>query len=502
MILATNVFLTRQPIPRRICRLLRRRNFGSETKSIIQELDERGFIAALTSPKLHQHVSKPTTIYAGVDPSASSLHVGNLLPLLGLLHFQAKGHQSICLIGGATGSIGDPSGRSTERKSLTSEELKINIEGIKSQIDRFFKNGSEYLEKRGITIIDNEKGKGKEKEKEDIGVKIVDNFEWTKNVTLLDFLRGPGKLSRVSTMLSRDSVKNRLSSDSGISFTEFTYQLLQAFDFSHLWKNYGCKIQLGGSDQWGNIIAGIDLIKRTHSSSLEGISEKGESIHEIEEKNEIVAYGITIPLLTTSTGEKFGKSAGNAIWLDENKTSPAEFYQFFLRTTDEDVSKYLKLFTFLSIEKIEKIMKEHELLKSERIPQNILASEITELIHGKEGLENALKIKEILFPSTSNSKQENIIKSKEILKLFKNDKRFFKLNFNEISKISISKLCVKFNLTKSNSESNKFIENGNLFLNNKKILNSKEFIKKEILFDNKIAILKIGNKKHLILYLD
>nr|XP_018265166.1 tyrosine-tRNA ligase [Kwoniella dejecticola CBS 10117]OBR87324.1 tyrosine-tRNA ligase [Kwoniella dejecticola CBS 10117] len=484
-------------ISRRISRLLRRRNLSSTSKSVIQELDERGFIAALTSPKIHQHVSKPTTIYAGVDPSASSLHVGNLLPLLGLLHFQAKGHQSICLIGGATGSIGDPSGRSTERKALTPEELAINVQGITAQVHRFFSTGSAYLENRGIEIINPSKGKGKAKEQTEslvAGVKVVDNYEWTKNVTLLDFLRGPGKLSRVSAMLSRDSVKNRLSSDSGISYTEFTYQLLQAFDFSHLWKEHGCRIQLGGSDQWGNIVSGIDLIKRTHSIEI------------VEE--EVEAYGMTIPLLTTSTGEKFGKSAGNAIWLDEKRTSPAEFYQFFLRTTDEDISKYLKLFTFLPLHEVDTIMAEHEQSRSQRIPQKVLAKEVTELVHGPEGLAKALQITSILFPSKIQRNSAGLsdiyktLKSQDILDSFEGDPRFHKIPFDDIHKMTISKLCVVYGLCKSRGEASKFISQGSLTMNDRKINDPRDIIRRQQLIDGKIAILKVGNKKQLVFYLE
>ncbi|WVW78116.1 tyrosine-tRNA ligase [Kwoniella bestiolae CBS 10118] len=471
---------------RRISRLVRRQ-LHSQSKTVIQELDERGFIAALTSPKLKKHVESPTTIYAGVDPSASSLHVGNLLPLLGLLHFQAKGHQSICLIGGATGSIGDPSGRSTERKSLSPEDLAINVKGITDQVHRFFRTGSAYLEKRGVDL----KGKGKEV---DMGVKVVDNYEWTKDLSLLDFLRGPGKLSRVGVMLARDSVKNRLTSDSGISYTEFTYQLLQAYDFSHLWNTYGCRIQMGGSDQWGNIVSGIDLIKRSQAQSHDT---------PIQEDEEVEAYGMTIPLLTTSSGEKFGKSAGNAVWLDEARTSPAEFYQFFLRTTDEDVSKYLKLFTFLSIEQIDKVMAEHETSKSARIPQKLLAAEVTELVHGPSGLHKALLATSILYPTKPDlSSLHRTLKSQDVLAAFEGDSRFHKLPFSEIIGIPISKLCVIYGLCKSRGEASKLISQGSLFVNDRKINDPRDEIVRSNLVDGRVAILRVGVKKHLIFYVE
>ncbi|WVF69494.1 tyrosine-tRNA ligase [Kwoniella sp. CBS 6097] len=475
-------------------------------KSVIQELDERGFVAALTSPKLHQHVQAPTTIYAGVDPSASSLHVGNLLPLLGLLHFQAKGHQSIALIGGATGSIGDPSGRSTERKALSPAELQTNVEGITSQIHRFFETGSAYLKKRGISRAGNTpfqsedvKGKGKEKEMDvGLGVKVMNNLDWTKDVSLLDFLRDVGKLARVSVMLSRDSVKNRLTSDSGISYTEFTYQLLQAFDFSHLHANHGCKIQMGGSDQWGNIVAGIDLIKRSSTSSSSATAIQAQEENGIAEGGEDVeAYGITIPLLTTSTGEKFGKSAGNAVWLDEKRTSAAEFYQFFLRTTDEDVARYLRLFTFLPLEKIEQVMVEHAASKSDRTAQKLLAKEVTELVHGSDGLSKAITSAQILY-STDTA----FLKAEDVLRAFEGDNKFHRVSFSEVESVPVGKLAVTFGLCSSRSEANRLIQSSGLSLNESKVADTKTVLTRDDLVDEHIAILRVGSKRQAILYLD
>ncbi|WVQ98347.1 tyrosine-tRNA ligase [Kwoniella sp. CBS 9459] len=494
-------------------------------KSVIQELDERGFVAALTSPKLHQHVQSPTTIYAGVDPSASSLHVGNLLPLLGLLHFQAKGHQSIALIGGATGSIGDPSGRSTERKSLSEAELQTNVEGITSQIHRFFETGSAYLHKRGIARAggaslrrSNVAGNGKAKETETeveaeaeavpgLGVKVMNNLDWTKDVSLLGFLRDVGKLARVSVMLSRDSVKNRLTSDSGISYTEFTYQLLQAFDFSHLHTNHGCKIQLGGSDQWGNIVAGIDLIKRSSSSavpsssasaiaSTDSRSEGKEAIGPVEGSDDVEAYGITIPLLTTSTGEKFGKSAGNAVWLDEKRTSAAEFYQFFLRTTDEDVARYLRLFTFLPLEKIEQVMADHAASKTDRSAQKLLATEVTELVHGPQGLSKAITSAQVLYSTDTAS-----LKAEDVLRAFEGDNRFRRLPFAEIEGVPIGKLGAQFGLCSTRAEANRLIKSSALSLNETKVPDFKSTISRKDLVDGRIAILRVGSKRHVILYI-
>ncbi|WWD21766.1 tyrosine-tRNA ligase [Kwoniella shandongensis] len=462
-------------------------------KNVIDELEQRGFVAALTSPKLRIHVQSPTTIYAGVDPSASSLHVGNLLPLLGLLHFQAKGHQSICLIGGATGSIGDPSGRSTERKSLSSDELAHNVSGITSQVHRFFSRGEAYLSQRGIVPSHQ-----KEEKTVGMGVKVLDNYDWTKGVSLLDFLRTVGKAARVSVMLSRDSVKNRLSSDSGISYTEFTYQLLQAFDFSHLYDSHNCRIQLGGSDQWGNIVAGIDLIKR-----LKGQGQGQEEVKANEEQDGLrdeeddTAFGLTIPLLTTSTGEKFGKSAGNAVWLDERRTSAAEFYQFFLRTTDEDVEKYLKLFTFLPLEEINSVMRDHQSAKSERDPQKLLAREVTELVHGPEALSRALTAAQVLYSTNANS-----LKSADVLAAFEGDNRFHRVSYDQLDNIGIAKLAVQFGLCTSRGEANRLISNSAMGLNERRISDPKETVKQSDLIDGHIIILRVGTKRQAILYVD
>ncbi|XAO27794.1 tyrosine-tRNA ligase [Cryptococcus bacillisporus CA1280] len=476
--------LIRLSVPKRAVHLFCRKSSTIAPKTtVLQELDERGFVAVITSDKLKQHVTSPTTIYAGVDPSASSLHVGNLLPLLGLLHFQAYGHQSICLIGGATGSIGDPSGRSTERKSLTPSELRLNIAGITSQVHRFFIRGQEYLSKRGVDLAAMRKDGGR-------GVKVMNNYEWMRDVSLLDFLRTTGKMARVSTMLSRDSVKNRLSSDSGISYTEFTYQLLQAYDFSHLHSEHGCNIQLGGSDQWGNIVAGIDLIRRGKIAERE---EKGEQMKEEEED----VYGLTIPLLTTSTGEKFGKSAGNAVWLDDKRTSAAEFYQFFLRTTDEDVEKYLKLFTFLPLSRIQDVMEAHQSSKTERLPQKLLAAEVTELVHGPAALSRALTAAQVLYSTSISS-----LTAEKVLDAFRGDMRLHRVKKEDLAKMGVGKVAVTYGLCGSVGESQRLVQSSALQVNDRKIGDHREKIAVEDLVDGHIAIVRAGHKRQIILYVE
>ncbi|WVQ80091.1 tyrosine-tRNA ligase [Cryptococcus sp. DSM 104549] len=483
--------LARRPTPstRRLARLLRH-SHSQSSKTVLQELRERGFVAAVTSENLQQHVQSPTTIYGGVDPSASSLHVGNLLPLLALLHFQVRGHQSICLIGGATGSIGDPSGRSTERDALATDQLSLNVAGITSQAHRFFERGEAYLQKRGVQIVN--KGTGKE----GAGVNVVNNLDWTKGVSLLDFLRTVGKMTRVSTMLARDSVKNRLSSDSGISYTEFSYQLLQAFDFYHLHENHGCKIQLGGSDQWGNIVAGVELIRRTKTKAREVQAIKeGKELSTIEEDPEAQAYGLTIPLLTTSTGEKFGKSAGNAVWLDEERTSPSEFYQFFLRTTDEDVEKYLRLFTFVPVEEIQSAMEKHQSARSDRGPQKLLAAEVTELVHGPEAVSRALAAASILYSTPTAS-----LRSADVLSAFAGDSRCHHVPLGELTDVSIGKIAATYGLCSSQGQASRLIKNGGLTFNDRKFSDVRDKISVSDLADQHVGILRAGNKKQVVFY--
>ncbi|KAM0749492.1 hypothetical protein T439DRAFT_50916 [Meredithblackwellia eburnea MCA 4105] len=359
--------------------------------NVIDELEKRGMIQDLTSRSIRTHLASQRTIYLGVDPSASSLHVGNLLALIGLLHFRLKGHNTIALIGGATGSVGDPSGRSTERNALDPKVLNHNIECITKQVHRFLDRGvgfaKERIEPRSVASLN----AGKKMEEEG-KVSVRNNLEWLGGMSLLQFLGSVGKGARVSTMLSRESVKSRLNSTSGISFTEFTYQLLQAFDFLHLHRTAGCTIQLGGSDQLGNIMSGIEMVRK-EKLDLENVKEK--------DGEEDPAYGVTLPLLTTAAGEKFGKSAGNAVWLDAGMTSPFELYQFFLRTTDDEVLKYLKIFTFIRVEELDGIMADHRASPNHRLAQKVLAAEATALVHGSSGLSQALSSTTLFFSNTT-----------------------------------------------------------------------------------------------------
>ncbi|KAK4703983.1 tyrosyl-tRNA synthetase, partial [Phenoliferia sp. Uapishka_3] len=379
-------------------------------RNVIDELEQRGMVADLTrsalpstsapvtlmqgpqycSRAVRKHVDQPTTVYLGVDPSARSLHVGNLLALIGLLHFRLEGHTSIALIGGATGSVGDPSGRSTERNALSADILEANSKAITKQVTGFLERGVPFAlsrtSKRHVEEMEDQKTFG--------CVKVTNNLEWLGGMSLLDFLSTVGKTARISTMLSRESVKSRLDSSSGLSFTEFSYQLLQAFDFLTLHQRHACTIQLGGSDQLGNIMSGVEMIRKSKLALGEEGKEKA-----LGGEQEDPAYGVTMPLLTTAAGDKFGKSAGNAVWLDADMTSPFDFYQFFLRTTDDDVLKYLKIFSFIRVIELHGIIADHTSQPAHRVAQKILAAEATELVHGPEGLRQALAATEVYYGS-------------------------------------------------------------------------------------------------------
>lgn len=398
---------------------------------LIDELQSRGLIQTLTSRSLRTHLSTASrTVYSGVDPSAPSLHVGNLLPLLTLAHFSRYGHTPIVLVGGATGSIGDPSGRSTERNALDPEALQHNVDSISSQLSSFFANvGGE--------------------------VKMMNNLDWTRDVTLLDFLGTVGRRARLTTMLSRESVSSRLNptsgGDGGMSYTEFSYQLLQAYDFSHLHSHHSCTVQIGGSDQLGNITAGIDLIRRTA-----GLTQ------------EEPAFGLTLPLLTTSGGEKFGKSAGNAVWLDPSLTSDMEFYQFFLRTSDADVGRYLKALTLMEMSEAEQVLREHKGKEKERRAQRRLADEITTLIRGKGAAGKCAQLSSILFSNTTQAAREALSRL-NLSSITEQDGILASLRKDEVVGADITKLVVQVGLVKSRGEAKRLLSAGGLYVNNERV---------------------------------
>ena len=315
---------------------------------------------------------KPLTCYIGFDPTADSLHIGNLLQLMCLRHFKDHGHQTIALVGGATGLIGDPSGRSTERPLLLKSQIESNALGIESCIRRVLHSNNESTNEGPSPLV-------------------LNNYDWLRNVGLLDFLRDYGKLFKVQQMLNKNSVKSRMvkedssPNDEGISFTEFSYQLLQAYDFYHLYREHDCSLQIGGSDQWGNITGGIQLIHRLINPQIDISSDNDENI--TNSNGEHLAYGMTLPLITTSDGKKLGKSSsapGAGIWLDPKRSKPYDLYQYIINLTDEDAIKFLPLFTFISLEEIQSIKEQHGKEPHLRGAQKRLAYEITSLLHGEE----------------------------------------------------------------------------------------------------------------------
>jgi tyrosyl-tRNA synthetase len=338
---------------------------NTERKGILEDLTLRGLLQDSTDQTaLQERLEQgPITLYCGFDPTADSLHLGHLVPLLTLRRFQDAGHRPIALAGGATGMVGDPSGRSEERNLLDQNELSSNVAAVAAQLESFLSFDAES-KKKGIAAL------------------LVDNREWTAEVNVLDFLRDVGKHVTVGTMLSKESVKTRLSSEQGLSFTEFSYMLLQANDFFELHKNYECEMQIGGSDQWGNITAGIDMIRRRSSA---------------------IAYGLTVPLVTRSDGAKFGKTSEGTLWLDSKRTLPYELHQYLINVDDRDVEKLLLQLTLISVSEISELMVDHRKSPEDRRAQQRLATEVCRLVHGDEEAEQALLATQGLFGSEPTS---------------------------------------------------------------------------------------------------
>ena len=321
--------------------------------SIYATLESRGLIAQASDPALAELLAKERfVIYVGFDPTASSLHLGHLVPVMALAHFQRAGHGVLALVGGATAMVGDPSGRSDERNLLSAAQVRENAEGVRRQLARFLD-----FDGPNAAIM-------------------VDNMDWTAPMSFIDWLRDVGKYFTVNYMVAKDSVKSRMSSEHGISFTEFSYMTMQAYDFLHLHDHHGCRLQGGGSDQWGNITAGIDLVRRVRQAP---------------------GYGLTFPLMTTAAGAKFGKSAGNAIWLDPARTTPWEFYQYLVRQDDRDVIRFLRTYTFLPDQRIEELERQLAAHPDERDAQKALAYEVTALVHGPEAAREMQYAAEVVY---------------------------------------------------------------------------------------------------------
>ena len=343
---------------------------SEQFNNVYEDLEWRNAIAHAT-PGAREILSRDKiTCYNGFDPTAKSLHVGNLVPIMGLVRMQHYGHTPIVIVGGGTGMIGDPSGRSDERKLLTVENIDENVTGIQKQLESFL-DFSPSLSNPA---------------------RVINNADWLRKVSLIEFLRDVGKHFSISTMLGRESVQTRMDREVGISFTEFSYQLLQAYDFLKLYEDYNCTFQMGGSDQWGNILGGVDLIRRVHGGAVSDGSDAAN-----REAAESLAQALAYPLITTSTGEKFGKSVGGAPTLDPDQTSPYRLYQFFFNTADADAAPYLKLFTMLKKSRIEELERAVQEAPRERAAQQALATEMTRTVHGDRGLDEALRVTNALF---------------------------------------------------------------------------------------------------------
>lgn len=411
--------------------------------NVIDDLNYRGLIKEYSNEEnVHKLFESKQTIYCGFDPSASSMHIGNFVMISILMRLQRAGHKIIALVGGGTGMIGDPSGKSKERNLLTPDKVEENTNAIKKQLERF------------IDLSDPEKGM------------ILNNYDWLGKVSLLEYLRDTAKFFPVNYMLSKDIVKSRL--DAGISLTEFCYMTLQSYDFKYLHDKYGVNIQIGGNDQWGNLTAGLDFIRKT-----EGDEEKVECM--------------TAHLITRSDGKKFGKSEDGALFLDRNLTSPYKLYQFFINQSDEDSVKYLKVFTFLPKEEINEIEKEHLANLGARIAQKRLAYEVVKIVHSEEDAEEAKKMSEVLFSNNFSSLKEESLKE-----LFANSKIEVK------EKMKLEDLLIFIKAASSKREAREFIKNNAVSVNGIKINDAlKEFDKEDALF-NKYLVVKRGKKNYYL----
>ena len=419
--------------------------------NIIDDLMWRGAINQMTDEEGLRELTqeKAVSLYCGVDPTGDSMHIGHLIPFMILRRFQLAGHRPVIVIGGATGSIGDPSGRTSERVLQTKEQVQHNVEKLTAQMKRLFLTSQEDQE----------------------AVRLVNNYDWTKELSLLDFLRDYGKHFNLNTMLAKDVVASRL--EVGISFTEFSYQILQSIDFLQLFRKEDVQVQIGGADQWGNITAGLELIRK-----VEGAEAR--------------AYGLTIPLMLKSDGTKFGKSAGGAVWLDPEKTTPYEFYQFWLNQDDRDVIKYIKYFTFLEKEEIEALEVSVQEEPHKRQAQKRLAEEVTRFVHGEAALQDALKITNALF--TGDVQQLN---ADEIEQGFKNMPTFESEKVEE----NLATWLVDLGIEPSRRQSREDIQNGAISINGEKITDLEHVWTPEQSFEGRFVLVRRGKKKYFLVKL-
>ncbi len=421
--------------------------------NIFADFEWRGLLADCTdTERLTQRLTeKPVTLYCGFDPTADSLHVGHLVPLLGLRRFQNAGHHPIAVAGGATGSIGDPSGKSQERQLLTKDQIAANVAAVRPQLARLL----DFETKRNPA-------------------RLVDNADWTAGMTFLDFLREIGKHFSVNQMVAKESVRARMEDrEVGISYTEFSYMLLQAFDFYHLCRDFDCELQIGGSDQWGNITAGIDLIRK---------------------KLGRYAFGLTLPLITKADGTKFGKTEGGAVWLDPRKTSPYRFYQFWINTDDRDVIRYLKFFTFLGRAEIEDLERKHAANPGGREAHRALAKAVTDLIHGESATEDAIRASQILFGGSVEGVAESVFSDV----LGEAPTRDLEAARLDGAGMPLVELLVHAGLCSSKGQARKDIEGGGINLNNLRETASARAVTARDLLFGKHLLLRKGRKNYVV----
>ncbi len=429
----------------------------SKLKNFVEELRWRGMIHDVTPGTEEQLMKEMTSGYVGIDPTADSLHIGHLVGVMMLRHLQIAGHRPIALLGGATGMIGDPSGKSAERNLLSEEVLRSNEEALKKQLAKFLDFES-AAENRAI---------------------LVNNYDWMKNFSFLDFIRDIGKHITVNYMMSKESVKKRISPEnkSGMSFTEFSYQLVQGYDFLHLYQHENCKLQMGGADQWGNITTGTELIRRKLG----------------HENN---AFALTCPLITKSDGGKFGKTESGNIWLDPEKTSPYEFYQFWLNVSDEDAEKYIKIFTLLDKETIDKLIAEHRETPHLRLLQKSLAKEITVTVHSREAYDAAVEASQILFgKGTTDSLKK--LDERTFLDVFKGvpQSEITKQEFLETGLLDF--LSAKAGAFKSNGEARRMLKDNAVSINKQKIKEDYQLSENDLL-NGKYVLVQKGKKNYFI----
>lgn len=416
--------------------------------TLFEELQARGLVDGVTDPEIAKMLETPQVVYCGFDPSANSLQAGNLVSILVLKRLQMKGHKIIALVGGATGLIGDPSGKSAERNMLTVDQVAENVKGIRANLE---------------TVLDFDGPNA---------AVLVNNYDWYKNISAIEFLRDIGVNFRVPQMLAKESVKKRLEASEGaLTFTEFSYQILQGNDFLHLYDAYGCTMEIGGADQWGNITAGTDLVHRMRGKTV---------------------FGLTFPLLLDSSGKKFGKSEGNAMFLSAEKTSIYDWYQFFLRSPDADVIRYLKVFSLKTLEEIAELEKQMIANPEARIPQKALAEELTTLIHGEDGLKTAQAATNVLFGGSVEG-----LSATQLESIFK-DVKSAEMNKADIVGKPVFAAAATAKMFASNSDARRMAQQGGLSLNSEKIGLDRVFEEKDFI-DGRVAVLRSGKKNYFLL---